>query len=125
MQTDKFLTQYASPASLCQTFVNGAIGARLRDANAWKCGYDDDHEMCLLRKMITVLVNVIKENLLKDDSNYHGPLRQSHIVIENDMIVLHEPLGSGSDSSTNFRITPALCGLKFDEHPTYHCKLVN
>ena len=86
---------------MSQTFTNGAISARLPNANAWKRGYDDDPEMCLLRKMITMMSKVIKKNLLKVSSNYRGPLRWSHMVIENNMIVLCEPLGSVSDSYTN------------------------
>ena len=45
---------------------------------------------------------VTRENLLKVNYNYRGPLR----VIENNMIVLHEPLGLGSDCYTKLQIVP-------------------
>ena len=42
----------------------------------------------------------------KVNCNYCGLLRQSIMVIENNMIVLCEPLGSGCDCFTKLRIVP-------------------
>ena len=99
-------SHYALPASLCQSFVNDAIGDWLPNASAWKRGYVDDPEMCLLREMSTMSSKVIKDNLLKVNSNYRGLLCQFLMVIENDMIALCEPLGSGSDCHTKLKIVP-------------------
>ena len=93
-------SQYAAPASMCQTFANGAIGARFPNFAAWKNGYDKDPEMSLIRDMINMSSNVTKVNLLKVNYNYRGPLRQSLMVIENNMIVICEPLGWGSNCYT-------------------------
>ena len=79
-------------------FINGAIGTQLPNTNAWKRGYDDDPEICLLREMITMPLKMIKENLLEVNSNYCGPLCWSRIIIGNNMIVLRKPLGSGTNS---------------------------
>ena len=58
-------SQYAAPASMCQTFANGAIVARLPYVAAWKDGYNKDPEMSLIRDMIIMPSNVTKKNLLK------------------------------------------------------------
>ena len=64
--------------------------------------------------MINMPLNMTKDNLLKVSYNYRGPLRQSRMVAENDMTVLCEPLGSGSDCYTKLRIVlPSLRNALF------------
>ena len=99
-------SQYAAPVSMCQTFVNGAIGDRLPNVSAWKSGYAKCPEMALLVEMINMPSKITKKNLLRVNHNFRGPLRQSLIVIESDMLVLREPHGSGSSDYTKLRIVP-------------------
>jgi len=85
---------------MCQTFVNGAIGARLPNVAAWKSGYAKCPEMALLIKMINMPSQITKTNILRVNYNFCGQLRQSLLVIESNMLVLREPHGSGSDDYT-------------------------
>ena len=64
----------------------------------WHDAYDKDEEMCHLREMIISPSTITKAKLAKVDFNYRGPLRNSHLVVENEGIVLKEPIGSNSDS---------------------------
>ena len=66
--------QYSAPVALCQTFVNGAIGARLPTAAMWKRAYDKDPEMILIRDMIKSPINLTKKNLAEVNFNYRAPL---------------------------------------------------
>ena len=79
--------QYSAPVALCQTFVNGAISARLPNAAMWKRAYDEDPEMSLIRDMIKSLSKLKTANLAEVNFNYRAPLRQSHMVIEQNMII--------------------------------------
>ena len=64
--------------------------------------------MCLMRDMIKSPSKLTKENLAKVNLNYRAPPHQSHIVIKQNMIILQEPLGSGSDSFRRLRVVPPL-----------------
>ena len=68
-------SEFAVSAALCQAFVSGAIRARLPNATMRRDAYDQDEEMCHLRKMIISPPNITHANLDKVDFNYRGPLK--------------------------------------------------
>jgi hypothetical protein len=50
---------------------------------------------------------ITNKSLANVNHNYRGPLRQSLIVIENDMLILHEPI-IGTSSFTRLQLVPAM-----------------
>ena len=85
-------SEFAAPAALCQAFVSGAIGAWLPNADMWMNAYNKDTEMCLIRDMIISLSTINQANLAKINFNYRSLLRNSHLVLESDMIVRQDPV---------------------------------
>ena len=60
--------------------------------------------MCLIRDMIKSPSKLTKANLAEVTFNYRASLRQSHMVVEQYMLILQEPLGSGPDSFCRLRV---------------------
>ena len=48
----------------------------------------------------------VKENLLKVDAVYRPALRQSRIILEDDMLILKEPIGTSEPSYVKLRLVP-------------------
>jgi hypothetical protein len=97
---------HTAPAALCNVFISGATGTRLPDAAAWVRAYDEDPETRLIRQLVLNPSEIYKATLLKLDSNYRMPIRESLIVLENDMLIYRTPLGDGSSSYCKLRIVP-------------------
>ena len=65
------------------------------------CSTSSHHRLPLLNPS-----KITNKSLAKVNHNYRGPLRQSLIVIENDMLILHEPI-IGTSSFTQLQLVPA------------------
>ena len=98
-------SHFAAPAATCQAFLNGAIGTKLPDSSRWIKAYDADPECALIRRLIVNPSLVSKRTLADVHFRYRQPLRASCIVIEQDMLVLREPL-AGDESFIKLRIVP-------------------
>jgi hypothetical protein len=99
-------SSHSAPAALANVFVNGAIGCRLPDSDAWKRAYTDDAECALILRLISNPALVVNENLAKVHHTLRMPLRRRLLTVENDMIIYREPLGGGSDSFCKLRLVP-------------------
>jgi hypothetical protein len=97
--------QFAAPAATIQAFLNGAIGARLPSHARWVEAYAADPECCAIRGLALSPGKICKETLKSVHYTYHQPLRQSFIVIEEDLLIFWEPI-RGSTSYTRLQIVP-------------------
>ncbi len=97
--------QFAAPASTIQTLVNGTIGLRLPSHDCWIKAYENDSELIDICELILNLSKICNESLSKVNYNYRGTLCKSLLLIENNMIILCEPI-VGSDSYTCLQIVP-------------------
>jgi hypothetical protein len=97
--------QFAAPAATIQTLVNGAICTRLPSKERWVQAYNNDTELCAVRDLALHPSKLSNKALANVNHNYRGPLRQSLIVIENDMLILHEPI-IGTSSFTRLQLVP-------------------
>jgi hypothetical protein len=97
--------QCAAPAATIQAFVNSAIGAHLPSHARWVKAYATDSECCAIRDLVNNLGKICKETLKNIHYFYCQPLHQSFIVIEDDMLIFHEPI-QGSTSYTCLQIFP-------------------
>ena len=88
--------QFAAPAATIQTLVNGAICTRLPSRERWLSTYNNDAEMCAVRELALNPSQITNKRLSAVNHNYRGPLRQSQIVIEDSMLILHEPICSST-----------------------------
>ena len=84
--------QFAAPAATIQAFVNGAIGAHLPSHNRWVEAYAADMECCMIRDLIVNPSKICKETLKNFHYSYRHPIRQSLIVIEDEMLISREPI---------------------------------
>ena len=99
------LNQFAAPAATIQMLVNGAICLRLPSHNHWVKAYANDSELLVICKLILNPSNICNESLSKVNYNYRGDLCKSLLLIENDMIILREPI-MGSDSYMRLQVVP-------------------
>ena len=97
--------QFAAPAETIQAFVNGAISAHLLSHAQWVEAYAADPECCAIRDLVLSPGKICKETLKSVHYTYRQPLRQSFIVIEDDLLIFWEPI-RGSTSYTRLQIVP-------------------
>jgi hypothetical protein len=97
--------QYAALGDTIQAFVNGAIGSRLPSHSRWVEAYSDDPECSTLHHLAENPGAICKEALKNVHYCYRQPLRQSQIVIEDNMLIYCEPI-PGSCSYTWLQIVP-------------------
>ena len=105
--------QYAAPVGSVQSFLNGAVGLRLPSRERWISAYSDDPDCCVIRRLILNPGSICKSALSDVHYCYRHPLRQSQLVLEDDMIIYREPI-RGSHSFTRLQVVPkALFGVIF------------
>ncbi len=97
--------QFAAPAATIRAFVNGAIVACLPSHARWVKAYAADSECCAKQDLVINPCKICKETLKNVHYSYPQPLRQSFIVIEDDLLIFPEPI-RGSTSYTCLQIVP-------------------
>jgi hypothetical protein len=106
LNCEEFLpNQFAAPAATIQTLVNGTICTRLPLREWWLSAYNNDVELCIICELVLDPSLICNKCLSKVNQNYCGPLRQSQILIEDGMLILHEPI-CGSTSYTHLQLVP-------------------
>jgi len=98
--------QFAAPAATIQTLVNGTICTHLPSRERWVQAYTNDTELCAVRDLALNPSKINNKALANVNHNYCGPLRQSLIFVENDMLILHEPI-VGTSSYTRLQLVPS------------------
>jgi hypothetical protein len=98
--------QFAAPAATIQTLVNGTICTRLPSRERWVQAYTNDTELCAVRDLALNPSKINNKALANVNHNYRGPLRQSLIFVENDMLILHEPI-VGKSLFTRLQLVPS------------------
>jgi hypothetical protein len=84
--------QFAAPAATIQTLVNGAICTHLPSQEQRISAYNNNVKMCNVRELVLNPSQITNKQLSEVNHNYHGPLRQSQILIEDGMLILQEPI---------------------------------
>jgi hypothetical protein len=97
--------QFAAPAATIQTLVNGAICTCLPSRERWLQAYQNDVKLSAVRKLVLNSFLICNQSLSKVNHNYRGPLRQSLILVEDDMLILKEPIG-GTLSYMHLQLVP-------------------
>ncbi len=111
--------QFAAPAATIQTLVNGAVCTRLPSRDRWLQAYNKDVKLCTLRELVLNPSMINNQSLVKVNHNYCGPVGQSLISVENDMLIMKEPIG-GMSSYTHLQLVPQeLSNLLFIAFHTY------
>ena len=99
-------SHYAAPAAHIQAFLNGAIGTRLPTSEAWIRAYANDPDLKLIHEFVLNPSKITNNaNLQKVDYNYRQPLRQGRIFLENNLLILREPI-RGYESYTRLQLVP-------------------
>ena len=97
--------QFTAPAATIQILVNGAVCTRLPSRERWVQPYTNDTELCAIRNLAVNPSLITSKTLATVNHNYHGPLYQSPISVEADMLILQEPI-SGTSSFTRLQLVP-------------------
>jgi hypothetical protein len=105
--------QYAAPAATIQAFVNSAIGSRLPSHSHWAQAYSDNPECSTLCHLAENSGVICKEALKNIHYCYCQPLRQSHIVIEDNMLIYCEPIRGSRSYTWLLIVSKALFGVVF------------
>ncbi len=95
--------QFAARAATIQTLVSGAICTRLPSKERWVQAYANNSELCAERELAIKPSLITTQSLLQVNHNFCGPLRQSLISVEDDMLIFWEPISS-SDSYTRLML---------------------
>jgi hypothetical protein len=98
--------QFAAPAVTIQTLVNGTICTRLPSKEWWVQAYTTNTELCAVCDLALNPSKITNKSLANVNHNYRGPLRQSLIIVKNDMLFLHEPI-IGTSSFTRLQLVPS------------------
>ena len=97
--------QFAAPAATIQMLVNGTVCTWLPSCKQWICAYNNDSELCTVRKLALNLSLISNMRLSEINHNYRGLLGLSQISIEDDMLILQE-LICGGRSYTCLQLVP-------------------
>jgi hypothetical protein len=97
--------QFAASAATTQTLVNGTICTRLPSRERWVQAYTNGTELCAVRDLTLNPSKITNKSLANINHNYRGPLRQSLVIAENGMLILHEPI-TGTSSFTRLQLVP-------------------
>ncbi len=104
--SEVFLTnQFAAPAATIQTLVNGATCTCLPLQERWLEAYHNDVELSAVHNLVLNPSLICNQSLSKINHNYCGPLRQLLISVEDDMLILKEPIG-GTLSYMHLQLVP-------------------
>jgi hypothetical protein len=88
--------QFAAMAATIQILVNGAVCTCLPSRERWLQAYNNDVKLCATWELILNPSMINNQALAKVNHNYCGPLRQSLISVENDILIMKEPIGRTS-----------------------------
>ena len=97
--------KWAVPAAHIQSFFNGAIGTRLPSRSCWIDAYAADPVCVAIHGMVLDPGKISKKALEAVHYAYPNALWQSHIVINDNMLILHKPI-RGSTSYMRLQIVP-------------------
>ena len=97
--------QFSAPAATIQTLVNGAVCTTLPSREQWLQAYYNDVELCAIRELVLNLSMINNKALAEVNHNFRGPLRQYLIYVENDMLIMKEPI-AGTLSYTRLQLVP-------------------
>ena len=93
--------QFAATAATIQTLVNSAVCTSLPSREQWLLAYNNDVELCAVQDLVLNLSMIDNKALAEVNHNYRGPLSQSLIFVENEMLIMKEPI-AGTLSYTRF-----------------------
>ena len=82
-----FPNQFVAHAATIQTLVSGAICTRLPSKERWVQAYANDSELCAVCELALNPSLITTQTLSKVNHNFRGPLRQSLISVEDDMLI--------------------------------------
>jgi hypothetical protein len=97
--------QFAAPASTIQTLVNGAVCTGLPSREQWLLAYNNDLKLCAVWELVLNPSMINNKALAEVNHNYRGPLSQSLIYLENDMLIMKEPI-AGTSFYTRLQLVP-------------------
>jgi hypothetical protein len=79
--------QFAARAATIQTLISGAICTHLPSKERWVQAYANDSMLCAVRELALNPSLINTQTLSKVNHNFHGPLRQSLISVEDEMLI--------------------------------------
>jgi hypothetical protein len=79
--------QFAAPAATIQTLVSGAICTRLPSRERWVQAYANDSKLCTVQELALNPSLISTQALSKVNHNFYGPLLQSLISVEDDVLI--------------------------------------
>ena len=88
--------QFAVPDATIQTLVNGAVCTTLPSCERWLQTYNNDLEVHAVREFVLNPLTINNKALAEVNHNYCGPLRQSNILVEDDILIMREPIARKS-----------------------------
>ena len=109
--------QFAAPAATTQTLVNVAVCTTLPTRELWLQAYNNDVELCAVWEFVLNPLMINNKALAEVHYNYRGPLRQSLIFVENEMLIMNEPI-AGTLSYTRLQLVPQELMFFFLSHST-------
>ena len=99
--------QFAAPAACAQAYLNSAISVRLPHHDQWIAAYSCDNKMRSILNFVKHPGSITNAALTASgiNFNFRYALRQSHIVLENDILIYHK-LIVGSESYARLQLVP-------------------
>ena len=79
--------QFAAPAATIQTLISGAICTCLSLRERWVQAYANDSKLCAVHELALNPLLISTQALSKVNHNFCGPLCQSLISVEDDVLI--------------------------------------
>ena len=98
--------QYAAPAAHVQAFVSGVVATHIPDRKRWVQAITSDPELSKIRDIVANPSKLTNKASTKINYNYHATLWKSLIVVEDNVLIYHEPLAGGNGSYTHLQLVP-------------------
>jgi hypothetical protein len=98
--------QFAAPAATIQTLVTGMVSTHLPSQERWIKAYTNNTELCAVWNLVVNPSLITNQALSTVNHNYCGPLHQSLISVEDDMLILRK-LISGMSPFTCLQLVPS------------------
>jgi len=97
---------HATPAAHIQSLVSGVIATRIPDRTRWIQAIDAYAELSKVKVIVTNPSTLNNKALAGINYNYHAALHKSLIVLEDGILIYHEPL-AGNGSYMQLQLVPA------------------
>jgi hypothetical protein len=105
--------QFAAPAAAIQAFVSNASSSHIPNHLRWIAAQDADPGFSMIKRIDEDPSLLSKELLKQVNYNFHCPLHKSQIILNDGILVYHEPIACSGLYMRLILVPQELCSILF------------